>query len=298
MSPRTLTGLLFAAAMVPVVGKITSASVPTSVVWSPGTYMRQAIDTVLERGYGLTVGTDLGFDGTHSVSGVFLQKGEAYTLGRYLESDREYVFIASGDTDAKDVDLEILDAAENRVAGDTLTARDATVRYRPASSGQYRIRVRLYDAERPAYCAFAVLREQGWTIPQGNLDAASDQFFERGEEVARVMGTLGADTDFVGQGNAAVHGVLLERGQSITLDSLYLGSDPVMAFAAGDTQVRDIDLHLLDVDGNVVASDTEPDAAPIVVNASGPEGRYSLRVTNASSNGKATFVLFGLVDAH
>ena len=111
-----------------------------------GVYVTQAtarlaklIDKANEDGFKLQ-------NNSFSIGGGWLKKSSEwapiYTVK--LNAGQKYRFLASGDDDATDVDLKVVDAKNNEVAIDDDTARDAVVNYTPRVSGRYTVHIRLY----------------------------------------------------------------------------------------------------------------------------------------------------------
>ncbi len=84
-----------------------------------------------------------------SIGGGWLQQGENNWVPLYtidLQGGRRYRFLASGDFDAKDVDLQVLDLNGRVLAEDVGTEPEAVVNFTPAYTGRFLVRVRLYEA--------------------------------------------------------------------------------------------------------------------------------------------------------
>jgi len=84
-----------------------------------------------------------------SIGGGWLKKGDAwvscYTV--QLTAGKQYRFLASGDNDAKDVDLRVTDLkGEKEFAADVDTAADAVVNFTPKVTGRYLVQIRLYSS--------------------------------------------------------------------------------------------------------------------------------------------------------
>jgi hypothetical protein len=79
-----------------------------------------------------------------------------------LTAGKEYRFLAAGDNDALDVDLEIRDADGKTVAVDETVKPEADVTFRPAKTGKYTVRVRLYESRNdlPCMCLAIMLAKQ------------------------------------------------------------------------------------------------------------------------------------------
>jgi hypothetical protein len=94
-------------------------------------------------------------DNSFSIGGGWLKQGRDLWVPLYtvqLQAGREYRFLASGDADARDVDLQIVGPGGNVVASDVDTAADAIVNFRPNASGRYEVRIRLYDSDNNLPC--------------------------------------------------------------------------------------------------------------------------------------------------
>ena len=84
-----------------------------------------------------------------SVGGGWLKKSDEW-VGIYtvqLTAGKQYRFLASGDNDARDVDLRITDLKGEKVLkADVDTAADAIVNLTPKTSGRYLVQIRLYSS--------------------------------------------------------------------------------------------------------------------------------------------------------
>ncbi len=94
-------------------------------------------------------------DNSFSIGGGWLKQSASNWVPLYtvqLTAGKKYRFLAAGDVDAKDVDLEVLDSNNNVVASDTATASTATVDFTPKNSGRYLVRIRLYESDNNLPC--------------------------------------------------------------------------------------------------------------------------------------------------
>lgn len=91
-----------------------------------------------------------------SIGGGWLQQGTdnwVSIVTTTLNAGSTYRVVAVGDMDAKDVDVEIVNADTGKVvARDTLINPEAIVDYRPTQSGRYTIRLRLYSSNNNSPC--------------------------------------------------------------------------------------------------------------------------------------------------
>lgn len=265
--------------------------------WVPGGYMAQPLLEMLESSQILRVSDNYGYDDTGiCMAAAYLAPGGAYEMTRYFSTGDEYVLLARGDTDATDVDLEILDDAGNRVAADESVDRMALFSFSPTDSGEYTIRLKLYDAERAAFCAFSVLRAQGHVVALGDDLLTVARFLQMCEAVSQEVRTAKAAAQFLAEPNqAAIWGVVLRGNESASISNVDLGNALCFIMAAGDSQSDDLDVFLDDAAGNVLEQDIETDAEAVLAYL--PEkGRadYTVRVKNADS-GAPAFALFGVI---
>ena len=99
-----------------------------------------------------------------SSGGGWLKKSDKwvslYTV--QLNAGTAYRLLASGDNDAKDVDLRITDIkGDKEFAADTATAADAVVNFTPQTTGRYLIQIRLFDSREnlDAFCLSVVMQK-------------------------------------------------------------------------------------------------------------------------------------------
>jgi hypothetical protein len=98
-----------------------------------------------------------------AIGGGFLDQGADKWINLYnlkLDGGKQYRVIASGDADARDVDVQIVDLSNNQVvASDTGTAPEAVVTFTPKTTGKYLVKVRLYASQGnvPCICLAVVM---------------------------------------------------------------------------------------------------------------------------------------------
>ncbi|MBI2806328.1 MAG: hypothetical protein HYX68_15220 [Planctomycetes bacterium] len=94
-------------------------------------------------------------DNSFSIGGGWLRQSASTWVPLYtvqLQGGRDYRFLASGDADARDVDLRVLDSNNQVVASDASTARNALVNYRPTNTGRFTVQIRLYSSANNLPC--------------------------------------------------------------------------------------------------------------------------------------------------
>ena len=121
-----------------------------------GVYVTQAaaqltklVDTANKAGYKLQ-------DNSFSIGGGWLKQSANDWIALYtvqLNAGTKYRFLAAGDNDAKDVDLDVSEVGSKKVvASDTAAAPTATVDYTPTTSGRYLVRIRLFSSDQNLPC--------------------------------------------------------------------------------------------------------------------------------------------------
>ncbi len=100
-------------------------------------------------------------DNNFSIGGGWLKQSKTDWIPLYtltLQAGRNYRFIAAGDADAKDVDLDIQDLNGRTLKADGAEPQ-AVVNFSPDVTGKYLVRVRLYDSNQnlPCVCLAIVL---------------------------------------------------------------------------------------------------------------------------------------------
>jgi hypothetical protein len=128
----------------------------------PGKYIRQASDRLANM-------TDLAAKEGYSFrqngfgfGGALLKKDTNAWLPVFtvqLTEGRTYVFLAAGDDDTRDLDLDIQDSSGKTLIADADRSAEARVTFTPPVSGRYTVRLRLYDSADglPCYCIAAVM---------------------------------------------------------------------------------------------------------------------------------------------
>jgi hypothetical protein len=152
---KSFAPLLLAIACAVPAGEIRAQSNPSKYINEASDRVGKMVDNAARQGY--RVRTNSFFMG-----GALLQQGKEtwVALGTVdLEQNRPYIFLAAGDADSRDVDIQILGPNGDVVAKDDSTAVEASCEYRPTMRGRYTIRMRLYASDNnvACYCIAAML---------------------------------------------------------------------------------------------------------------------------------------------
>ena len=90
-----------------------------------------------------------------SIGGGWLRQSQTNWVPLYtinLQAGKQYRFLAAGDGDTIDLDLQIVDAAGRVVAEDVGTEPNAIVNFNPRGDGKYTVRMRLYASRNNLPC--------------------------------------------------------------------------------------------------------------------------------------------------
>ena len=215
-----------------------------------------------------------------------LQEGASQDYDVTLIAGVPYKIAGACDNDCPDLDIKLFDGSGNELASDSLTDSLPIVSYRPSQSGSYRVRVVMYDCNvSPCWAGLTVMSTGGMSASMpvtnvNNMISTTGQFdsqvnlqldnFERGQSSAvRLFRSPifrlneGADRDFV--------------------VSLIAGVNYKIAGVC-DTDCPDLDIKLLDQNGNTLANDALIDSLPIVNFRPTRGGPYKVRMVMYDCN--------------
>ena len=246
-------------------------------------------DKADQAGYGLAAGI--------SVKGCWLAEGKDIFFNRLLVGGLTYRFIASGDRNALDVDVEIRDATGKTVASDFRLDRDGDLIFTPTVTANYSFRMvlRLSRNGLNCVCTAVVMEKNAPRVDLKHLDTAMSKIVRGLEEADQIAQRIGLNADLRLSNNQwAFYGGLLKPGQDFTITNINLGLGEIVAYAAGDNNTRDVDLFAYDRDNREVASDSKT-AADAVVGFRAGNGPYRLKMLNSAGNGES-FILMSIFD--
>lgn len=265
--------------------------------WTPGHYMAQSLDTCFNAADRFLGETEYGYAPQISLVGTYMSEGDIYPLIKNFEQNENYVIIAAGDEDATDVDVRLLDGNGNLIVEDVETDALAIIEFNVRRAGQFRIEVELFEAEQPSFVSFVILQEGGWYIPRREFDIAKEAMFgmcENANEGAETEDGYVQFNDVPGQ--ATLFGGLLGGEEGTTLTNLQFGNSDVLIVAAGDSDVEDIDLTLLDGRNRELTADRLPDANPVLTYRTSSRERYNVDITSEGAQESVpTYCIVGLL---
>lgn len=121
--------------------------------------------------------------------------------------------------------------------------------------------------------------------PATYMQQATSNTFEK----ASLMNAL---SEFSIGNNLAMAGAIIKVGSTIALDIELEEGKQYTFIGGGDEDVYDLDMYIVDLNGDVVCSDTEDDDTPIPDFTAAYTGRYSLRMQLISGEAPTSFVSF------
>jgi hypothetical protein len=258
--------------------------------WRPGRNMAKAVAGVMDSARLLP--KDIGYDNGICILGAFVRKGASVSFKRHLVSGERYTLLGGGGDLADDVDIYIVDSSGKVVAKDTDADATPVVGYVPTFSGEYSIRLNLYEASGSEFCALVILREGGWNVPVSNLVTATGKCIIACNLIADAAG----GARFHDEPNQwSLFGSILREGESVSVTNLTMERRRHAIVAAGDNNVDDLDLFLLGPNGQTLEKDIRPDSFAVIDYRTGNHTSYGLRIKNESSYG-ATLVLASVLD--
>jgi len=259
--------------------------------WEPGVYMGQAMTAVFSGIERMTRDSDLGLVDGVSVFATFLPAGKAVELSTTLEEGKSYCIVGGGDEDCVDLDISVSGPEGEPVATDMLKDASPVVSFVAEASGMHTLRMELYEANVPSFCAMAILAEDGWTCPPESMDQALTRFVHTCEGMSKER-TL----SFHDEPNQwCLYCGIIESGSALRMSTITLEEGSHTFVAAGDDDMRDLDLYLLDGNDATLASDDRVDDVPIVTHQGATASDYQLRAVNADS-AQPSFVVFAILD--
>jgi hypothetical protein len=183
------------------------------------------------------------------------------------------------DNDCPDLDIKLLDSRGNELASDSLTDSLPIVSYRPGQSGEYRVRVVMYDCNVVPCSAGLTVMATGPASTNSGASGSSD--FD--QQVINQLNTMESNASGMSrlfrspifrlnEGATQDYPVAMRSGQSYMIGGVC------------DNDCPDLDIKLLDPSGNEVAEDTATDSVPIVNHSPSKSGTYIVRVVMYDCN--------------
>jgi hypothetical protein len=261
--------------------------------WDPGAYMQQAVDNVHEKAELATSFGDYGYSGGFCFLGAYILKSKSVKWRTNLPTGKQLLFIGGGDDDATDVDIKIYDDEDNLVAEDSDTDNNPVLKFKTSSDEYYTIELKLYSTTTTgSFCCISFLEEDAPGVPMANMKVAMASIIDYGQKVNEKFSVRFHDVD----NQWCLYGVNQASGTSNTCTNMSMGTENHIYLAAGDNNLEDADLYLMDSDGDDVVKDVEDDAVPGFKYTTDVDVRYQLKIKNVKSTGNALTICIVLTE--
>ena len=242
-----------------------------------------------------------GYNDNISIMAAWVEGKRSISFGYPLTAGTDYLFLAAGDNDARDIDLAITDNYDNRtVALDQGSEPEAIAPFTPRFTGSYTLKLTLFSSRDnlPCICSLVVLKRDGWAVPFKNLDNATSALATLVTDLNRVHGPKrNKKFDFRSAPNQwAVFGGVLKEGASLKVTNMDLGYGERAMVGVCDGVSEKLDLHLLNRSSLVIGKQSQADAKPFFFAPQSQGPGYGLRLRNSSSPRGGSLVMMGVLD--
>lgn len=265
---------------------------------SSANFLNQAFVRVTDSASAAAKLGNFGYDEGVSILGAWVHCRDNVMYYVPLTRGVNYMFVAGGDNDAQDIDLEIQDDKGRVVAVDNRVAADAMATLAAPSTGWFTLKLTLAKSRKdfPCVCVVAILKENGLQVPLKNLDVCSARLMRLFTDTDKLLQKEGKRLEFRWARNQwGLYGSVLRPGDDISVTNLNLGSGRRLLLAMGDEQTEDVDLSLLDKANAVVAEDVKTNPEAIIGYTPEAAARYGIRMRNYKGNGPSV-IMTGIFD--
>jgi hypothetical protein len=224
---------------------------------------------------------------------ALIRQGDKVQSAYPLERGVEYLFIGGGDSNARNVDVIVLDARGRVLAQDQEADANPVVFFTPKYSGSYQLAVRLKKSKTvSSFCALTVMRKPGgYAVPVESLRKAvkpSQPLPPQFNQVARMLRFHRARNEW------AVFGAVLKQGDTVPIPSRKFETGPHIIMAASDGRASRLNLYLINSFGQTVAQAAMPGPNPALGYQTDGHDTYTLAVVNEASRGTSLIFIMML----
>lgn len=274
----------------PAFGQLSSADVELRAVeWTPGRYMRQAVEDVFATARRVAIAEEYGLsEAGNCLLGAFVEPGATVSMNFELKAGEEYFFIGGGDEDVEDLDMTLVDKDGNEVGEDRLPDAVPIVRYTPDADGVFTMNIELASADVQSFCAVIVLRKGAPNHPLEQMQAA----LVRSVRQAEAMGSGEAEgSRYLAVANRwALLGSLLQAGQVTTITNVSAEGRKLGFSAVGDDNVKDVSLRLLSR-GTQLDADTGSAPSASLKRSPSKQESLDIELSVPQADGRALVIL-------
>lgn len=187
-----------------------------------------------------------------------------------LKGGEEYALLGVCDEECNDIDLFLYDEKGNEIDSDTASDDVPVVVVNPSRSARYRVHLSMFDCDvEPCLYAVGLYRGGGIVADPDDFQGQADLYLEVAydalfpDEDRRVDDRLYGNLD---ASDAETYQIQLESGR------------PYAILGACDDDCDDMDLILLDGNGNELEADRGEDSFPLVLFSPSYSGAHQVRV--------------------
>ena len=197
-----------------------------------------------------------GFNSTQQVFPGSLSANSDFDHWITLDGGEERAVLAVCDEDCSDIDLYLYDEGGVLIDSDTSTDDVPVLLVTPPRRTRYRVQVTMYDCEvEPCFYAVGVYQGGGTLTDAGDYQGQADRYLQT------AFDALLAEDKY--RMEESLYGNLYSSGDETF--QIELGSGrPYRILGACDDDCGDLDLILIDPNGNELETDTETDSFPML----------------------------------
>ncbi len=247
--------------------------------------MAQAIRSAAEVAIEIAEKEDKGFDEKTFLLGAYMKPGQTLTYKKNCFKDVDYTFVAAGDQDAEDVDVEVTDPQGRRVTLDQDEDSVAYADFVASQDGSYTIKVSLASNEESFVSVVMLADDTRWSHNPQNLVTAASDLLNTAATLDDIDGLVFAPNGW------CLFGAVLATDEEFDVQGLTIEKDNWVVGAC-DAQSRDIDLRVQDNQRRDVVMDTEQDDYPLCFM---PWQVRGARVTMRNSGEDASISMFAIL---
>lgn len=226
-------------------------------------------------------------DGMCLVGGFMEVDGELSWTCK-LQADKEYIFVAAGDSDVKDLDLEAWEGTK-KIVEDTEVNNVPVVSLTVKSDCSVKMVMKLDKApkDQSHFCVMVMLESEGTGGSFKQLESVAKQLNEACAKI-NDQGDLQFDQE---SNSICIMASLLESGETKSFHRDFEGK--YLIVGAGDANCKDFDLELHS-NGRLVTKDEEEDPTPVLKVNMKSKARGTVKMIMHESS-KPSFSIVGIL---
>lgn len=187
-----------------------------------------------------------------------------------LEGGEEYALLGVCDQDCEDIDLFLYDEKGNEIDSDVLDDDVPVVLVSPSRRTRYRVQIKMYDCDvEPCFYAVGLYQGGGVVVDPDDFQGQADHY------LATAYAALLANDKY--QFVESLYGHL-DSSENETFQIELRSGRSYSILGACDEDCEDMDLFLMDREGNALQADEDVDSFPLISFTPSYSGSYRVRV--------------------